>query len=197
MQQRDFEIAQTMAQAWVQQRTDPNEVAKSLRYLTEHPNVQGFFRYLRTVVQEGQAVVRSGRSLDYYRQIDQVCRKHLAAYRDDPAKMAEVLGWAVRLMRYYRAEPDLQKPPAPSRPRSKVRPTTTPTTGRQRGTVKWFNAQKGYGFIQPDGGGKDIFVHVSGLVSGVSTLLDNQQVEFDVVIESKGPKAVQVRPVKQ
>ena len=49
------------------------------------------------------------------------------------------------------------------------------------GTVKWFNAQKGYGFIQPDNGGKDVFVHISAVErSGLGELADGQKVNFEV-----------------
>jgi CspA family cold shock protein len=49
------------------------------------------------------------------------------------------------------------------------------------GTVKWFNATKGFGFIAPDGGGKDVFVHISAVErSGLSGLQDNQKVEFEL-----------------
>ena len=50
-----------------------------------------------------------------------------------------------------------------------------------RGTVKWFNPTKGYGFIQPQGGGKDVFVHISAVErAGLSTLNEGQQIEFEI-----------------
>ena len=61
-----------------------------------------------------------------------------------------------------------------------------------KGTVKWFNNQKGYGFIS-DEQGKDIFVHFSGINSdGFKSLEDGQAVEFDVVDGAKGPQATNV-----
>jgi len=52
------------------------------------------------------------------------------------------------------------------------------------GTVKWFNAQKGFGFIQPDGSGKDVFVHISAVErSGLGSLTEGQRVSFDIVTE--------------
>ncbi|MEH0147420.1 cold-shock protein [Corynebacterium sp. Q4381] len=61
------------------------------------------------------------------------------------------------------------------------------------GTVKWFNAEKGYGFIAPEDGSADLFVHYSEIQgSGFRTLEENQQVEFEVGEGSKGPQAQQV-----
>lgn len=52
------------------------------------------------------------------------------------------------------------------------------------GTVKWFNAQKGFGFIQPSAGGNDVFVHISAVErAGLSTLTEGQKVSYDVVNE--------------
>ena len=56
----------------------------------------------------------------------------------------------------------------------------------QKGTVKWFNAEKGYGFIQPANGGKDVFVHISAVErAGLSRLAEGQKVTFDLV-ENRG-----------
>ncbi|UZN04070.1 cold-shock protein [Cellulomonas sp. S1-8] len=64
-----------------------------------------------------------------------------------------------------------------------------------QGTVKWFNAEKGYGFITPDGGGQDLFVHFSAIqVDGYRSLEEGQAVEFEVGQGTKGPQAETVRP---
>jgi CspA family cold shock protein len=66
----------------------------------------------------------------------------------------------------------------------------------QTGTVKFFNSSKGFGSITPDGGAKDVFVHVSALeASGMRSLVDGQKVEFDIEPDrmGKGPKAVNLR----
>ncbi|MFF9474670.1 cold-shock protein [Streptomyces roseolus] len=66
----------------------------------------------------------------------------------------------------------------------------------QQGTVKWFNAEKGYGFIATDGGGADVFVHYSAIqTDGYRSLDENQRVEFEVTQGTKGPQAEAVRPL--
>jgi CspA family cold shock protein len=64
------------------------------------------------------------------------------------------------------------------------------------GTVKWFNAEKGFGFIARDNGGKDVFVHISALErSGLRALNEDEHVTFDVAEGPKGPEAARVRLV--
>ena len=60
----------------------------------------------------------------------------------------------------------------------------------QVGTVKWFNAQKGFGFIQPDNGGSDVFVHISAVErAGMSNLNEGQKVSFDVQADPRSGKS--------
>ena len=64
-----------------------------------------------------------------------------------------------------------------------------------KGTVKWFNDQKGYGFISPEEGDKDLFVHMSSIqMEGFKTLKDGQEVEYEVGDGEKGPVATNVVP---
>ncbi|MCX4625311.1 MULTISPECIES: cold-shock protein [unclassified Streptomyces] len=64
------------------------------------------------------------------------------------------------------------------------------------GTVKWFNSDKGYGYISQDDGGADVFVHFSAIqTNGYRSLEENQRVEFEVTQGQKGPQAEMVRPL--
>jgi cold shock protein len=65
-----------------------------------------------------------------------------------------------------------------------------------QGTVKWFNADRGYGFISPDDGTADVFVHHSAIeANGYRSLQDSQRVEYTVTQGPKGPQAEQVHPI--
>ena len=65
-----------------------------------------------------------------------------------------------------------------------------------QGIVKWFNGDKGFGFITPDGGAKDVFVHFSEIQgSGFRSLEENQRVQFEITQGAKGPQAVGVTAV--
>jgi len=71
------------------------------------------------------------------------------------------------------------------------------TAMRQTGTVKFFNASKGFGFITPDDGGKDVFVHVTAVErSGISNMNDGMRITFETEPDKrgKGPKAVDLQP---
>lgn len=62
------------------------------------------------------------------------------------------------------------------------------------GTVKWFSDEKGFGFIVPDDGGKDLFIHRSNVETNSQTLKDGEKVTFEVGQGRKGPEALQARP---
>lgn len=64
------------------------------------------------------------------------------------------------------------------------------------GTVKWFNAEKGFGFIAPDDSGADVFAHYSAIATdGYRSLDEGQKVEFDITQGPKGPQASNIRPL--
>ncbi|HET9749008.1 MAG TPA: cold-shock protein [Casimicrobiaceae bacterium] len=64
------------------------------------------------------------------------------------------------------------------------------------GTVKWFNDAKGFGFVTPEGGGKDLFAHFSAIQgSGFKTLREGQRVQFDVTAGPKGDQAANIRAI--
>jgi hypothetical protein len=106
-------VADQIARELARRDCDPNEVAKAFVHLRTHrKDTRRFFDFLKTLADRGQFLVRSRRTLDYYRDLQEVCNMHLAQYRSDPDGMAQVLGWAVRLMRYYVA----LRPAEPARP---------------------------------------------------------------------------------
>ena len=74
-------------------------------------------------------------------------------------------------------------------------PTTKEETQMVTGTVKWFNDAKGFGYITPDDGGKDVFVHFSAIQgAGFKSLKENDKVQFDVEQSPKGPRAANLKP---
>lgn len=99
-----WRVADTIARELVERDCDPNEVQKAFVYLCTHNDGERFFHFLNTLVQHGRFLVRSSRTLDYYKAMLEVCRRHLGAHRSNAATMQQVLGWAVRLMRFYMAQ---------------------------------------------------------------------------------------------
>jgi len=68
--------------------------------------------------------------------------------------------------------------------------------GMARGIVKWFNATKGYGFIQPESGGNDVFVHISAVErAGLKSLFEGQQVQYDIVDNRGRSAAENLKPI--
>jgi cold shock CspA family protein len=188
-------VADQIAHFLDKRDADVNELSECVGFLRDlaQSKKRGtlFFDYLDTIIAEGRAVVRSGRTLDYYRAIRDACRRYLQPYQDNPQRMAWILGWAARLMRYYAVEDRLGH--VVRRPRRS--PTHPSAAGERRtGTVKWFSKSKGYGFIEPDDGSDDVFVHRTAIPEGKG-IEERQHVEFATEKTPKGLRARDVRPL--
>jgi CspA family cold shock protein len=87
-----------------------------------------------------------------------------------------------------------QEPPRRARPERPLRAPADRATVEESGTVKWYNAMKGFGFVASDRGGKDIFVHASALDrGGIASLAEGQRVAVDVIDGRNGPEAASLR----
>ncbi|MBD1821825.1 hypothetical protein H6F51_04845 [Cyanobacteria bacterium FACHB-DQ100] len=108
MTESHWQSAHAIAQTLVKQETDVNELGKTIAYLRSAINLNQaeagarFFKYLKTLVNNGRTIGHSGRTLDYYRTIEKACSDYLLSYQTKPATMLHILGWVARLMRYYR-----------------------------------------------------------------------------------------------
>jgi ribosomal protein S15P/S13E len=112
LNEKQWEIAHAIAQTLVKEETDVNELGKAIAYLrqavNQNPSDAGskFFKYLKTLVNNGRQIGHSGRTSDYYRSIDQVCSHYLQKQPINADTLLQILGWARRLMHYYKeAEP--------------------------------------------------------------------------------------------
>ncbi|MEI8167533.1 MAG: hypothetical protein WCG26_14220 [Chloroflexales bacterium] len=100
-----LEIAEALAADLAGAQVDPNEAQKALAYLRSKGESRALFAYLQAVVNNGQAVIRSGRTLGYYRDLLAVCQRHLRPLQDDYPLLLATFAWSLRLLRYYRAVP--------------------------------------------------------------------------------------------
>jgi len=127
-----FDTAEALAADLAGARVDPNEAQKALAYLRSKRDPKRFFDYLQAVVNNGQAVIRSRQTLDYYRSLQQICLRHLRGM--EYQEMAMTLGWALRLLRYYRAVPEavLRQTAAPELRRVTPPPVPEPKPETQK-----------------------------------------------------------------
>lgn len=101
-------IAHAIAQTLVKEQTDVNELGKAIGYLRNAVNQNQadansrFFKYLKTLVGNGRQIGHSGKTTDYYRSIDKACSDCLKEFQGDASTLLQILGWASRLMRYYK-----------------------------------------------------------------------------------------------
>lgn len=113
--------AHNLAITLVKKETDVNELGKVIAYLRSIVNqpdaAKRFFKYLKTLVTNGRQIGHSGRTTDYYRNIEQACNQHLQSEQLGADDILKILGWAMRLMRYYKTSPieEIPAPPSTSR----------------------------------------------------------------------------------
>jgi hypothetical protein len=106
--ENQWEIAHAIAQTLVKEQTDVNELGKAIAYLRNAVNQDRadansrFFKYLKTLVGNGRQIGHSGKTTDYYRSIDKACSDCLKGFQGDASTLLQILGWASRLMRYYK-----------------------------------------------------------------------------------------------
>ncbi|MDF5738331.1 MULTISPECIES: hypothetical protein [unclassified Nostoc] len=105
----ESQLAHNLAITLVKEETDVNEVGKVIAYLrsiVEQPDAgRRFFSYLKTLVTNGRQIGHSGRTTGYYRSIERGCNQYLQSQQANAQTMLKILGWAMRLMRYYKVSP--------------------------------------------------------------------------------------------
>lgn len=178
MKHSAFDVANKIAKELTAERVDPNEVAKVAATLRDNLDGHRFFAFLDSVLANGQAVVRSGQTLTYYRNIRQICNRYLGGYKDMPEEMLFILGWSFRLMRYYRIENRLEQPPTREVLAEQVVKEQEQEADRHKGRIKEFRPDRNFGFIQPEDGGKDYFFHGSQLPADWQNPQAGQRVSF-------------------
>jgi hypothetical protein len=101
-----WQSAHAVAIELVKNDTDPNELSKAISYLSAYGERENagakFFSYLTTLAKNGDRIGHSKKTIDYYKNIDATCQKHLKDYQNNVPVLLLILGWVVRLMRYYK-----------------------------------------------------------------------------------------------
>lgn len=106
--EKQWEKAHNIAQFLVKENADVNEFSKAIAYLRNAVDrertdaISRFFKYLKTLVSSGRQIGHSGKTTDYYRSIDKACSDYLKGFQGDASTLLQILGWASRLMRYYK-----------------------------------------------------------------------------------------------
>ena len=122
-------------------------------------------------------------------------REALSILNEPCADNTDTFAWVFAGERMLDASTALQEEPRRPRPERSYQPSDQAAV-EEIGTVKWYNPDKGFGFIVRDRGGKDIFVHASALNrGGIADLSEGQRVAVDMVEGGKGPEAINVRLV--
>jgi len=107
--EEQWNTAHGIAKGLTEEKTDVNEFKKVISYLRgfiKRDNAGAkFFVYLEIVEKNGKKIGHSEQTIEYYRQIKKVCQEHLKKYQNDPPVMLTILGWASRLMQYYKVTP--------------------------------------------------------------------------------------------
>lgn len=101
-----WQSAHAVAIELVKNDTDPNELSKAISYLSAYGERENagakFFSYLTTLAKNGDRIGHSKKTIEYYTNIDATCQKHLKDYQNNVPVLLPILGWVVRLMRYYK-----------------------------------------------------------------------------------------------
>ncbi|MFE4108373.1 hypothetical protein [Almyronema epifaneia] len=125
-----WQVARAIARQLVIDDTDVNELRKTIAYLREYRDRanagKAFFDYLKTLVRRGDQIGHSKKTIDYYKSLEAVCDSHLKDYQAEAPQMLMILGWAARLVQYYKSTPigELQQIEVMSEREAEVRAVT-------------------------------------------------------------------------
>jgi len=187
--ERAIELADELAWYLFEAKCDASELKKSLDYYRASEDRARFFQMLKIRSGKSGLFQRSNKTRDYYREMNRKIPDVFRLPEMEPSDDLRILGWAFRLMQYYDEEKpshSITRPSSKAKQKSASIPPHPDTPQKRRtGIVKWFDSEtKGYGFIEPDDDGEDVFVHISQ-TTGRQGLRESQRVSFVV---GKGPQ---------